>query len=92
MKCPLCGVWTTVLETRGVRRRRECGNGTTAEGIFLDEANFSICVCKYGAYDNHVSCWQILQNANDHGFAAKINCVLIGSKASALAARQNHKS
>ena len=27
MKCPHCGVWTTVLETRGVRRRRECGNG-----------------------------------------------------------------
>lgn len=28
MKCPECGVWTRVLETRqGVLRRRECANG-----------------------------------------------------------------
>lgn len=26
MKCPLCGEWSTVLETRGTRRRRECAN------------------------------------------------------------------
>ncbi len=27
MKCPHCNAWTTTLETRGHRRRRECGNG-----------------------------------------------------------------
>ena len=27
MKCPTCGGWTTVHETRGTRRRRECANG-----------------------------------------------------------------
>ena len=32
MKCPTCGAWATVLETRDgpnetTRRRRECGNG-----------------------------------------------------------------
>lgn len=32
MKCPLCGVWSEVLDTRAgvhdsVRRRRQCGNG-----------------------------------------------------------------
>ena len=28
MKCPTCGAWTRVLETRqGVNRRRECANG-----------------------------------------------------------------
>lgn len=27
MKCPHCGVWTRTVETRGTRRRRECGNG-----------------------------------------------------------------
>jgi len=26
MKCPVCGVWTVVKETRGNRRRRECAN------------------------------------------------------------------
>lgn len=30
MKCPVCGVWSNVLETRpikdGVKRRRECAN------------------------------------------------------------------
>ncbi len=27
MKCPECGAWTEVKETRGPRRRRECANG-----------------------------------------------------------------
>jgi transcriptional regulator NrdR family protein len=27
MKCPECGAWTEVRETRGPRRRRECANG-----------------------------------------------------------------
>ncbi len=27
MKCPQCGAWTDVLETRSPRRRRECANG-----------------------------------------------------------------
>lgn len=31
MKCPTCGTWSSVLETRplhgGARRRRECANG-----------------------------------------------------------------
>lgn len=32
MKCPVCGAWTEVLDTRegrneSVRRRRQCGNG-----------------------------------------------------------------
>lgn len=31
MKCPLCGAWTSVRETRSedffIRRRRECANG-----------------------------------------------------------------
>ena len=27
MNCPQCGAWSSVLETRGTRRRRECGNG-----------------------------------------------------------------
>lgn len=26
MKCPTCGAWSTVLETRDTRRRRECAN------------------------------------------------------------------
>ena len=26
MKCPQCGTWTKVLETRGEHRRRECAN------------------------------------------------------------------
>ena len=26
MKCPVCNTWTTVIDTRGPRRRRECGN------------------------------------------------------------------
>ncbi len=45
MKCPQCGAWTEVLETRGIKRRRECGNGhrfTTEEivvqGDSRDEA------------------------------------------------------
>lgn len=27
MKCPHCGAWTNVLDTRATRRRRECANG-----------------------------------------------------------------
>jgi transcriptional regulator NrdR family protein len=27
VKCPQCGAWTDVLETRSPRRRRECANG-----------------------------------------------------------------
>lgn len=27
MNCPECGAWSVVLDTRGPRRRRECGNG-----------------------------------------------------------------
>jgi hypothetical protein len=27
MKCPKCGVWSSVLATRGAARRRQCGNG-----------------------------------------------------------------
>jgi hypothetical protein len=26
MNCPHCGAWTTVLETRGTDRKRECAN------------------------------------------------------------------
>lgn len=26
MKCPICGTWSRVLDTRGPKRRRECGN------------------------------------------------------------------
>ena len=26
MKCPVCGTWTVVKESRGIRRRRECAN------------------------------------------------------------------
>lgn len=45
MKCPLCGTWTHVLETReGNRRRRECANHhrfwtleRATEGIRLQE-------------------------------------------------------
>lgn len=36
MKCPVCGTWTVVLETRGGRRRRECANlhkFTTQESV-----------------------------------------------------------
>jgi len=36
MKCPFCEVWSDVIETRGARRRRECGNGhrfTTQEQL-----------------------------------------------------------
>lgn len=34
MKCPICGAWTEVRDTRAgahhsVRRRRQCGNGHT---------------------------------------------------------------
>lgn len=27
MKCPHCGAWSAVLDTRATRRRRECANG-----------------------------------------------------------------
>lgn len=27
MKCPSCQAWTSVNETRGTQRRRECANG-----------------------------------------------------------------
>lgn len=27
MKCPHCGAWSEVLETRNARRRRQCANG-----------------------------------------------------------------
>lgn len=27
MKCPVCGVWSSVLQTRSSVRRRECANG-----------------------------------------------------------------
>lgn len=26
MKCPVCGTWTIVLDSRNGRRRRECAN------------------------------------------------------------------
>ena len=46
MKCPECGAWADVIETRksetfGYRRRRECGNGhrfTTQEVVIPQEA------------------------------------------------------
>lgn len=46
MKCPECGVWSSVVETRdssmlGFRRRRECANGhrfTTQEVVVTEEA------------------------------------------------------
>ena len=36
MDCPKCGVWTRVIETRGVRRVRECANlhRFTTEEVF----------------------------------------------------------
>lgn len=40
MKCPTCGVWTVVKETRGTRRRRECANEhrfTTEEVVIPEE-------------------------------------------------------
>lgn len=44
MKCPECGAWSTVVETRSspvrYRRRRECGNGhnfTTEEVVVPPE-------------------------------------------------------
>ena len=45
MKCPICGAWSTVKETRdsnlfGFKRRRECGNEhrfTTQEVVIPDE-------------------------------------------------------
>ena len=36
MKCPFCGAWSDVLETRDGRRRRQCANGhrfTTEEAV-----------------------------------------------------------
>lgn len=41
MKCPHCGVWSSVLETRGAKRRRECANGhrfATVEAVVNDVA------------------------------------------------------
>lgn len=29
MKCPTCGAWTQVLDTRDTKRRRQCANGHT---------------------------------------------------------------
>ena len=40
MKCPTCGTWTVVKETRGTRRRRECANEhrfTTEEVVIPEE-------------------------------------------------------
>lgn len=40
MKCPTCGTWTIVKETRGGRRRRECANEhrfTTEEVVIPEE-------------------------------------------------------
>lgn len=40
MKCPECGVWSIVKETRGNRRRRECANEhrfTTEEVVIPEE-------------------------------------------------------
>lgn len=40
MKCPVCGVWTVVKDTRGGRRRRECANEhrfTTEEVVIPEE-------------------------------------------------------
>lgn len=40
MKCPICGVWSLVKETRGTRRRRECANEhrfTTEETVIPEE-------------------------------------------------------
>jgi transcriptional regulator NrdR family protein len=40
MKCPECGVWSVVKETRGTRRRRECANEhrfTTEEVVIPEE-------------------------------------------------------
>lgn len=45
MKCPICGAWSSVKETResklfGFRRRRECGNEhkfTTQEVVIPEE-------------------------------------------------------
>lgn len=37
MRCPQCGAWSLVTETRGQRRRRTCGNEhrfTTVEVIY----------------------------------------------------------
>jgi transcriptional regulator NrdR family protein len=39
MKCPVCGTWTVVKETRGIRRRRECANEHkfTTEEVFVPQ-------------------------------------------------------
>ena len=26
VRCPLCGAWTSVMQTKGAARRRECAN------------------------------------------------------------------
>jgi transcriptional regulator NrdR family protein len=45
VKCPTCGVWSSILETRelieGLRRRRECANHhrfTTYETVVVDKS------------------------------------------------------
>ena len=39
MNCPECGTWSSVKETRGIRRRRECANEHrfTTEEIVVPE-------------------------------------------------------
>lgn len=42
MKCPQCEAWTEVRETRGTKRRRECGNGhrfTTEEVVLYTDTS-----------------------------------------------------
>lgn len=43
MKCPTCNAWTSVLDTRETRRRRECANGhrfTTRE-VLTSELDYA---------------------------------------------------
>ena len=39
MKCPYCGAWSDVKDSRQGRRRRECANGHrfTTQEIIIDE-------------------------------------------------------
>jgi transcriptional regulator NrdR family protein len=39
MKCPQCGAWSDVKDSRQGRRRRECANGHrfTTQEIIIDE-------------------------------------------------------
>lgn len=51
MKCPLCGTWSTVLETRenseGVtRRRRECANRHRFSSFEISETAYKRCLDK----------------------------------------------